>query len=78
MQVVYEEVLKILFAFRENLGLISISKIPLSMKGHFRYSRLSKNFHMDFSAVTWGPLEPCNLLEHQLPCSYVSANKSAC
>lgn len=58
MQVVYEEVLMIQFASREDLGLISISQIPLSVKGHFRYSTLSKNFHMDFSAVTWGPWSP--------------------
>lgn len=41
MQVVYEE-LKILFASREDLGLISFSYISLRIKGHFRYSRLSK------------------------------------
>lgn len=78
MQVVYEGVLKIQFASRKDLGLISISQISLRIKGHFRYSRLSETSIWIFQPLTRRRLEPRNLLEDQLPHSYVSANKSAC
>lgn len=58
MQVVYEEMLEILFASREDLGLISISQISLSIKEHLYILGYPKLPHGFFSSdmKTFGAL----------------------
>lgn len=74
MQVVYEEVLKILFTFRDVIGSFQFTTHPYACRDIL--DKAVQNIHMGFAELTWEPWEPCDLLDHQPTCSYVLANKS--